>query len=82
MLRGKISGSGDHGLAGRQSVRILRPANFTASFQNRWPTGTVDGAIDAASTQERRVGRVYDRVNIVRGDVAYGNQDATAEKRG
>ena len=82
MLREKIAGGGDYGLAGRQSLRILCPANFTARFQNRWPTGAVDGAVNAAPTQERGVGRVYDRVNVVSGDIADDNQHATAEKRG
>jgi hypothetical protein len=82
VFRRKVSGRGDHGLAGREPLGILCPANFTASLQNRWPTGAVDGAVNAASTQESRVGRVNDRVNLVAGDVAYGNPHATAEKRG
>ena len=82
VFRRKVSGRGDHGLAGREPLGILCPANFAASFQNRWPTGAVDGAVNTGSTQKRRVGRVDDRVNVVTGDVANGNRYTTAEKRG
>src|ERR1051325_4016419 len=82
MLGWKISRGSDDRFAGRQPVRILCSTNLTTGFENRRPTRAVDGAVYSASAQQRRVGRVNDRIDVVAGDVADSNRNAIAEKRG
>jgi hypothetical protein len=41
------------------------------------PGTAMDGAVDAASPEEARVGRVDDRVDLQRGDVGFDDRDSS-----
>lgn len=57
MRRLELVAAGDLGIAGLATVQ-------RAAFGNKFGAGrAVDGAIDATAAQQRRIGRVDDRVN-------------------
>src|SRR5438105_4517984 len=57
--------------AGRQlGVAGGAAAELAALGQDRGSAGAVDRAVDPAAAQQRRVGRIDDRVGRLRGDVA------------
>jgi len=47
----QISTSGDHRLAGGQSLRVLRSPDFPASSKNRWSTDAMNRTVDATTAQ-------------------------------
>jgi hypothetical protein len=51
---------------------VARPATaeLSALPQDRRAAGAVDGAVDAAAAEQRRIGGVHDRMHILLGDVA------------
>ena len=63
--RWKIARGSKHRLARRQPIGILSSPDFAAGLKNRWPAGSMDRAINAAATQQRRICCVDDRSNIL-----------------
>ena len=64
---GEVPGSGRDRLADRQPVRVRRPAQQPALLQQRGPAAAVDRAVHAATTQQRRVRGVDDRIDDLLG---------------
>ena len=62
-------------MPGREAVGPFRRADLLAPLQDRGTAATVDRAVDAATTEERRVRRVHDRVDVLLGDVALEEND-------
>ena len=60
---------GYNGLTCGESGRKESKTELPALRENVWPTGTMYGAVDAASAEERGVGRVNDDVDILGRDV-------------
>ena len=56
--------------AGGLGVTERAAAELPAGLEQPGAGGPVDGAVDAAPTEERRVGRVDDGVDVLGGDVA------------
>lgn len=81
MSRRQISASGDHRLASRESPWILCFSDLLAGLQNRWTTGAMNCAINAATAQQSRVGCVYDCINCQVRDVSNDDNHAPIEKR-
>lgn len=80
MSRRQISTSGDHRLAGRQSLRILCFPDLLAGRQNRWTTGAMNRAINATTAQQSRVGCVHDCIDVQMCDVSNDDNHALVEK--
>ena len=68
--------------AGRLHVAGVAPAELAALVENRRPTRAVDRAVDAATAEQRRVGRVHDGVDVLLGDVAEDEFDHAYAGRG
>lgn len=68
-------GSG-YRLTGGQAGRVVVPPDRPALLQYRRTTSPVDRSIHAATTQERRVRRVNDGVDVLKGDVALDDLDS------
>ena len=81
MSRRQISASSDHRLAGGQPLRILCSSDFATGCENCRPAGAVNRAIDAATTQQSRVGCVYDCINFQVRYVSNDDNHAPIEKR-
>src|SRR4029450_6703994 len=60
----------------RLGVAGVAAAEAFARLEDRGTAGAVDGAVDAAAAEQRRVGGVDDRVHTCRGDVALRELDA------
>jgi hypothetical protein len=68
MLRGKLSARRNHGLASGQPSNLAD--DLTALGQNGRSSSTMNRPINAASAEQRRVGRVHDRLGGFFDDVA------------
>jgi hypothetical protein len=67
-------------LAGGGRLRIAgrAPAERAAFLEDRRPARVVDRAVDPAAAEQRRVGRVDDRVDVLTRDVAADELESTA----
>ena len=72
MLRRQLVTPRDLGVAG---LAAMQGPAFFEEFRTR---RAVDRAIDAATAEERSVGRVDDGVDVEPGDVANGDREACA----
>jgi hypothetical protein len=64
--------------SGRLGVAGLAASQFAALGEEVGAGGPVDGPVDPATAEQRRVGGVDDRVDPLLGDVALGRFDAAA----
>jgi hypothetical protein len=69
------SSSRSGGLSSRQAVRILVLPELLALSQNLGSTSSMDGSIDPSTAQQRMVGRIDDRVDVLLGDIALHEGD-------
>jgi hypothetical protein len=69
-LRWQPPGRRRDGLPRRQPLRKAVAAKRAALLQNLWPTAAMDGAVDAAAAEQRRIRRVDDGIDSLLGDVA------------
>jgi hypothetical protein len=73
----QLAGGRRHGRAGRRAARVVAPQ----LRHDRRAAGSVDRTVDPASTGERGVGRIDDRVGRVARDVADGEgEDARSDR--
>ena len=79
--RGQIPAGGDHGLACWQSLSVIVLANLLTLFEDLLSTCVVNGAIDAAASEQGGVGRVDDCIDVLASDVANNHDNASIEKR-
>ena len=64
-------------IAGRRGLGVTRgaAAEAAALLENRRAAGTVDRPVDAAAAEQRLVGRVHDRVDVLLRDVTLNELD-------
>src|SRR5258707_3329756 len=79
--RREFSPGGDQGLASRQSFRNAFATNLATLCEDLRPARPVNCSVDSASTEQRRIGRVHNCLDILFSDVADNHIDAAAEKR-
>ena len=72
---GEPSGGRGHGLAGWEAVGVAAGPQGAALGEDLGAAGPVDGAVDAAPAEQRRVGGVHDRVDGLGRDVALPEGD-------
>jgi hypothetical protein len=65
----QIRAGGDYGLSCGESATLL--ADFLAFRQQSRPGSAMDGAIDSATTEQRRVGCIDDSVARLVSDIAH-----------
>lgn len=76
MTRGHPPGTRDDGMARRQAVRVVALAHAPAFSEEAGSGCGMDGTVDAATTEQARVGGVDDDVDVLRRDVALNDLDA------
>src|SRR5207237_4676093 len=69
--------------AGGRDLRVAggAAAERATFLEDRWSAGPVDRAVDATAPEQRRVGRVHDRVGVLLRDVAAHELDERARDR-
>jgi hypothetical protein len=70
VLRRQVSAGRDHGFTSWQSIRMGCFANLFTLGEDLRAADSMDRAIDTAAAEQRRVGGVYDGVDVVCGYVA------------
>jgi hypothetical protein len=58
----------------------LGPPDLEAGPQNFWSAGTMNCTIHTTAAQQRRVSRIYDRIDILFRDISDGNAHAAAKE--
>ena len=69
----------DHGLTSWQSVGMSSAPNLSTGFRDCAATRSMNRAINSATSQQRSVGCVDDRINRETGDVAYDHSDSSVK---
>jgi hypothetical protein len=76
MARRKLPGPGHDGPSGRASAVAI--VDSPALRQDRWPAAAMDRPVDSASSEQRRVRRVDDRIDGLFRDVPLEERDPYA----
>src|SRR5207249_1809942 len=77
---GQLASSRDDSLSCRQSLRKTRPTNLAAFFQDLGSARAMNCSIDPAATKQRRICRVYNRIDFLLRNIADYDAYAPIEK--
>ena len=79
-LSAERAGGGGYSLAGGATAGLLTDDGEFA--HDRGATGPVDGSVNTASSDQGRVGGVYDGVDLDRGDIGLGGSENASARQG
>ena len=73
MPRSELTTAGRHRFACRQPTNSI---DYLPAFvQNRRTSRAMDRAVDSASAEQRRIGRIHDRIGLFARDIAWTGND-------
>src|SRR6266568_1329428 len=78
--RWQFASGRNHSFAGWQAFGKTCATNFATFFENRWPSRTMNRAVNSTATEERRICRINDCVDVLFSNIAYHDAHAAVKK--
>src|SRR5260370_41339557 len=79
---GQFTAGSDDGFPSRQPLRKPSATNLATLFENLRPSSAMNRTVNSPATDQRRVCRINDRVEVLFSDIAHNDAHATIKKIG